>query len=201
MSAYHAKNNIKIVGLTGGIATGKSTVSKYLTDKGFLVFDSDYSVRNIWNENEELKKYIKNKYKIDLNLANGKKELAELIFNNPATKAEVESLIHPYVFKEIEQWITKNNKEKLLFLDIPLLFEIGYHKKVDITVLVYTKKALQLKRLINRNKINEDEAIKMINSQIDIEQKKAMANYILNNNDGLNILYQQVDQLIEELLK
>ncbi|HHW79697.1 MAG TPA: dephospho-CoA kinase [Acholeplasmataceae bacterium] len=200
MSVINAKNKSKIIGLTGGIATGKTTVSNYLKGQGFLVFDSDETVSKLWKSNKSLQQYIKNKYQIDITKNSGKKALAELIFNNDEKKVEIELLIHPFVFKEMDEWIKANHNESILFLDIPLLFEISYQNKVDKTIVVYANLVNQINRLMKRNNLSKTEALSRINAQMNIEDKKLKANYILDNNSTLEVLYKQIDELIKELI-
>lgn len=201
MFVTNAKSKVKIYGLTGGIATGKSTVANYLTSLGFLVFDSDLKVKELWETNKELKEHIKFNYHIDINQVNGKDELSKLIFSNKIVKKEIELLIHPFVLSAIKEWVSINSLEKVLFLDIPLLYEIGYEANVSKVIVVYTNKKEQIKRLMLRNSLSEIEAIKRIESQIDIESKKLKADYIIdNNNKSLLDLYKEVDKLLKELI-
>lgn len=200
MFAINAKNKTKVYGLTGGIATGKSTVANYLTSKGFLVFNSDLKVSEIWETNKELKDYIKDNYNIDLANSMGKKELAKLIFSNKKVKKEVESLIHPFVLKAISKWVLSNKNEKILFLDIPLLYEIGYENNVNEVIVVYTNRNNQIKRLMLRDNLKIDEAQLRVDAQIDIEIKRLKANYVINNNDTLEELYEEIDKLLKELI-
>lgn len=200
MSAINAKNNFKIYGLTGGIATGKSTVAKYLSMKGFLVFDADLVVSNLWQENTSLQQAVKQKYGIDLTKPNGKAKLAKLIFSNNEIKSAIEHLIHPLVLEEISKWIKKHNAKQILFLDIPLLYEIGYEQNVDSVILVYTNHNNQIERLMLRDNLNIKDAKLRLNSQIDIEEKRKRANYVIDNNNTIEDLYKNVDNLLKELV-
>lgn len=200
MSVMNAKNNPRIIGLTGGIATGKTTVSNYLQKQGFLVFDSDKYVAKLWNENNDLIKYVKDNFNIDIKSKDGKSKLAKIIFTSDKIKKDIEGLIHPLVFNEIDKWILRNQDQAILFLDIPLLFEINYDEKIKDIVLVYTNKDIQIERLMKRNNYSEGDALIRINNQLELDFKKAKSNYILYNNESLDTLYSQIDKLLEELV-
>lgn len=199
MSVLTVKNKPKIYGLTGGIASGKSSVANYLIDNGILVFDSDLAVKSIWQDNESLINHIKNKYDIDILSINGKKKLSKLLFSNKDIRNEIESLIHPIVFKMIDEWIEENKNEKFLIIDMPLLYEVSYHLKVDKTILVYANYENNLHRLMKRDKISEEDAKKKIDSQIPLRDKYKLADIIIDNNNSITSLKNKVDLLIKEL--
>lgn len=199
MCVKSVKNKPVIYGLTGGIASGKSTVTNYLINNGFLVFDSDEAVKKIWNDNKELRDTIFNNYKIDINSVIGKKELADLIYNNLDIKNSIESLIHPLVFKMIDDFINENNMVDIIIIDMPLLFEVNYEDKLFKTILVYVSKEVHLNRLMERDNISKEEALLKINSQMDLDDKLGLSNYIIKNNGSYSNLYEQVDILIERL--
>lgn len=199
MSVRLVKNKPKIIGLTGGISSGKSTVVKYLLKENILVFDSDLAVKNIWKDNQILKEEIKNRYSIDLDSTNGKSELAHILFCNKEVRTEVESLIHPIVFKMIDDWIVENNEQKFLIIDMPLLFEVGYHEKVDEVILIYVPCRVQLKRLMLRDNLSKEDSMNRIKSQMKIDEKINYSTYVINNEGDFDSLYEQIDKLVRGL--
>lgn len=199
MSVKSVKNSQVVYGLTGGIATGKSTACKYLIKHKFKVFDADAVVAKLWT-NKILKDVILKEYNINITARDGKDSLARLMFSDSKIKQAVEDLIHPLVFDAIEVWIKGNKDEKVLIIDMPLLFEVGYDELVSKTVLIYTTKKIQLRRLMERNSLNIDEANLKIASQLDIEIKKNRADIIIDNSKSKSNLYKQLDKLMEDLL-
>lgn len=195
----NVKNKPLIIGLTGGIASGKSTATAFLKQEGFLVFDSDLAVKEIWQHNKQAIDYVKNKYDIEINTNLGKQQLAKLLFTNPSIQKDINNLIHPIVFEMIENWINNNINHKILIIDMPLLIESKYYLKVDQIILIYCDKDTQIKRLINRNNLTEEEALKRINAQLSLEEKKLFANYIINNNKTITYLYDELKAVMEEI--
>lgn len=197
MSAQIAKNKPFVYGLTGGIASGKSTAVNFFIEKGVKVFDSDAYVKSLWKENTELINIVNEKYNIDIKTPEGKKRLADIIFNDDFEKAFVNSLVHPYVFTKIDHFINENINEDFLIIDMPLLFEVGYDSRVDKTILIYTTPRQQLKRLMSRDNIEKDEAFKKIKAQLSIKDKRHMSNYIINNTKDIDRLYKKLELMYE----
>ncbi|WP_281951798.1 dephospho-CoA kinase [Nitrosophilus kaiyonis] len=186
------------IALTGGIATGKSTVCNILKLYGFSIIDADKIAHEVLEEQkdkiEEIfgKKYIKNG-KVD------RKALGKLIFSDKEAKKELEKLLHPLIRKKIEEESIKLEKHKVPYIvDIPLFFETKNYpiKKV---VLVYAPKDIQLQRLINREGLSKEEAIKRIDSQMDIEEKKEKTTYLIDNSKDLKHLQKEVDKFVEKV--
>jgi len=186
------------IALTGGIATGKSTVCNILKLYGFSIIDADKIAHEVLEEQKDKiaeifgKEYIKNK-KVD------RKSLAKLIFNDKKAKEKLEKLLHPLIKKRIEKESLKLEKYKVPYIvDIPLFYETKNYpiKKV---VVVYAPKEIQLKRLTQREGYSEEEAIKRIESQIDIEEKKRLADYVIDNSKDLKHLQKEIEKFIEKV--
>ncbi len=192
---------MKLIGLTGGIATGKSTVEKILENLGAKVIDADKIVHFLLNQDfikEEIRKFFPNvfddKNKID------RKKLAQIIFNDFQKKKVLENILHPLVHQYIEEWIEANKDKDILFISVPLMIETGSYKRYDKIVLVYAPKELQLKRLMEKG-YTKEEAIARINAQMDIEEKRKYANYIIENTGSIQDLEMKVMELYHELKK
>lgn len=194
------KNKPKIYGLTGGIASGKSTASDILKSLNVKVFDSDKCVKELWNSNNELISKVNNKYNINIKTKEGKKDLSNIIFNDELERFYINSLIHPLVFDEINNFIEKNINEKFIIIDMPLLFEVGYENKVDKTILIYSSKKNQINRLIKRDNLTIKEAKLRIKAQIRLKDKRKMSHYIINNNKTKEDLIKNI-KLLYEVLK
>lgn len=190
---------MKKVGLTGGIASGKSTSVSILLENGFKVIDSDMIVKNILREDEEVIRYIEMEFGNQFVYNNKilKREFGNYIFTYEDERIRYENFIMDKIFNKINEEfsIHEKNHEKLCILDAPLLIEKNLHKEMDYVVLIWVSAEEQLKRLIDRDKIDEENAIKRINSQIDIDFKKQFADFIVDNSKGKEYLRQQIHRL------
>src|SRR5690554_2704818 len=136
MSLHHVKNKPYIIGLTDGIASGKSTASAYFKSKGIEVIDSDLIVKDLWKVNEEMIQKAESLFGFKINTIQDKKKVSQLIFTDKKLRIKLNDIVHPYVFHQIEQMIKTFHDQELIVIDMPLLFEVGYEKKCDITCLV-----------------------------------------------------------------
>lgn len=196
------------IGLTGGIATGKSTVTNIIRNRGYEVIDADIIARRVVEIGKpayfEIVKNFGDEILCKDNSINRKK-LADLIFNNSELREKLNNIVHPRVFKEIASEIIKLCKyNNIVFLDIPLLFETiesisTYDISFDEVWLVYTDSHIQLRRLMDRDNVSEEEALLKINSQISMDKKMKMATRIIYNNGDYMELERNVDLLLKEL--
>ncbi|WP_198304264.1 dephospho-CoA kinase [Arcobacter vandammei] len=185
--------------LTGGISTGKSTVCNLLKLHGFLIIDADNIAHKLLDENAlEIERLFGKQY-----VENGKvlrKELGKIIFSNEDNKLKLEALLHPLIKEEIikEAQICEE-QNKPYFIDIPLFFE-KMHYPIDKSIVVYTPKDLQLQRLQKRDNISEEEALLKISNQMDIEKKKELSTYIIDNSYDLKHLQNEVEMIIKGIV-
>ena len=190
---------MKKVGLTGGIASGKSTSVSILLENGFKVIDSDMIVKNILSEDEEVIRYIEREFGNQFVYNNKilKKEFGNYIFTYKDERIKYENFIMDKIFNKINEEFSfhEKNHEKLCILDAPLLIEKNLHKEMDYVVLIWISEGEQLKRLMDRDKIDEENAIKRINSQMNIDFKKQFADFIVDNSKGKEYLRQQIHRL------
>ena len=188
----------KIFGLTGSISVGKSTVTNYLTSKGYLVLDADKLSHEAYYD-KNCKKQIKEIFNCyDENDILDRKKLGKIVFSDKNKKKQLENIIHPYILEQMQKTI-KESKEKYIFLDIPLLFECGLKYLCDEIIVVYIPEELQIQRLISRNNISEEQAKHLISQQISIEKKKELGDYILDNSYNLDTLFKQIDTFLSNL--
>ena len=175
------------VGLTGGIASGKSTVSSLLIEKGYTVIDADIEARLAVEKGEEAYQEIVRHFGERVLLKDGsidRAELGSIIFHDEKERKALNSIVHPAVRKRMtakkEQAISRN--EQMIILDIPLLFESKLQYMCDKTLLVYADEGIQLQRLMQRNQLSEKEAMARIHSQMPLREKKALADAVIDNN-------------------
>ncbi|APZ49160.1 dephospho-CoA kinase [Jeotgalibaca sp. PTS2502] len=188
-----------VLGLTGCIATGKSTVSRYLASKGIAIVDADLGARQVVEIGSPGLQAIADYFGPDVLLEDGslnRKKLGSLIFSDSEKRAALDGLLDGY----IRQWMRdqidfhRQNGVDLLVLDIPLLFEAGYAPLCDAIMVVYTPKELQCQRLMQRDDLTKAQAIDRMNSQLSIEIKKEKADIVIDNSGNLAETYLQVDQ-------
>ncbi|MDK6863153.1 dephospho-CoA kinase [Nosocomiicoccus ampullae] len=192
----------KSIGITGGIASGKSTVSHYLKDKGYVVLDADIYARNVLNKGTEgLKKTVEHFGNGILNDDGtlNREKLGHIVFNDKDELAVLNSITHPIIRQEMNDDKNKNLQTGHVFSDIPLLYENKLEDQFDIVIVVYVDEDTQLKRLMARNDFTEEEARRRIASQLSLEEKKKRADIVFNNKDTKEALYNQIDDFIKQL--
>jgi dephospho-CoA kinase len=186
----------RLIGLTGGIGTGKSTVSNYLTDRYALpVLDADIYAREAVAQGSQILSAIFQRYGDRVKLPNGelnRSALGDIIFSNPQEKQWLEARIHPFVRDRFAQEL-QQLKSNIVVLSIPLLFEANLMALVTEIWVVSCDRSLQISRLQQRNGLTPQQAVARINSQMPLAQKEALADLVLTNNTGLAELYAQVD--------
>ncbi|MDN5092031.1 dephospho-CoA kinase [Aliarcobacter butzleri] len=187
------------IALTGGISTGKSTVCNLLKLHGFLTIDADKIAHKLLDENsskiEEMfgKEYVENGKVL-------RKELGKIIFSNEENKLKLEALFHPLIKEEIiKESKIYEEQNKPYFVDIPLFFE-KMHYPISKSLVIYTPKELQIQRLMKRDNIDEKEAKLKISNQMDIEEKRKLANIVIDNSKDLKHLQNEVERVIGEII-
>ena len=193
----------KIIGITGGIASGKSTVTEFLRQKGFQVVDADAHVHQLQKPGGRLFQILVEHFGEKILLENGELNrplLASLIFSN-SEEQEWSKRTQGEIIRE-ELAALRNQfaqTEALFFMDIPLLFEQNYASWFDETWLVYVNRDVQLERLMKRDQISKEAAESRLNSQWPLERKISLASHSLDNNGNQEQLIAQVVQLLEEM--
>ena len=199
------KQNKMIIGITGSIGTGKSTVSNYLISKGYSVVDADKISKGAYNIGSNGYKAILEVFGVEILNSNGevdRKKIKKIVFDNSNMLQRLNMAIHPIIINEIEKEIEMLlESQSVVFLDAPLLIETELHKKVDKIIVVACDKNEQISRIIKRDKITAYMAISIINSQMSIDEKLKFADYVVYNNSTIENLYSQVDEIILEIKK
>lgn len=194
---------MQIIGLTGGIASGKSTVSKYLMTKGIKVIDADQISRDVIKNPELFKALIANFGQQILNPDGTlqRAALGQIVFNSPNELLKLNRLMDPFIrqaiFADIEHYRLAG--EKVVVIDAPTLFEAGYQAVMDKVIVVYVPENIQLIRLMQRNKLSQADAEKRIKAQLSIETKKDLADYIIDNQGDITQTYHQVETICTKI--
>jgi len=176
------------VGLTGGIASGKSYVSRILELNGASIIDADKLAKRVVVAGSPVLKEIVTVFGTHVidSLGELKRDvLREIVFNDAVLLDKLNRIIHPRVIREQNIEITlisAVNPDAVIVVDAPLLIEAGYHKELDILVVVYVRREIQIQRLIQRDNIDENEAVRIIDLQMSLEEKAALADHVIDNN-------------------
>lgn len=192
------------IGLTGGIGTGKSTVSAMLISAGFKVIDADLIARDVLSRYPEILDKVRIEFGegfFDWKGQFRRKEFGNHIFRFPKQRIKYENIIMPYIFKEIDEAFKRYEEkgEKLVILDAPTLIENGMDKDMDYVILVWADTNTQIQRVKSRDKLSHSEAISRINAQMQMEQKKKHSNILIDNGGDLVKTKKQVDDIIDFL--
>jgi len=185
--SYSKGRPVIIAGLTGGIASGKSTVSGFLSDAGAQVIDADQIAREVVKPGTPGYDAILAFFGPTILMPGGeidRKRLGEIIFNDPDKKARLDAIVHPLVFERSAERIAQiaaQTPDAVVIMDIPLLFEAGMESDLAEVIVVYVPEKLQLERLMNREGIDEQPAMTRIRSQMPIEEKRRRATVVIDN--------------------
>ncbi len=182
------------IAITGNIASGKSLFEKYLKEAGFKVLCLDNATHFLYEKSDILKDFLLKKFN-----TNDRKKIADIVFNNPTLKKELEDFIYPLISDEMNKFFMENRGEKFLFVSAALLFEAGFNRYFDKTVLIKADENIRLKRLIKRNNLSKIKAMKRIKAQMPESTKITKADFIIDNSGDENALKAAADRFIKSL--
>jgi dephospho-CoA kinase len=196
---------MKWTGLTGSIATGKSTAKKLIESLGYPVIDADQISHKLSERGERGYIEILSQFGSDIlntDLSIDRKKLGQMIFNNARLKSQLEAILHPMIQAEVKDLRNKYEEQgaPLCFYDVPLLFEKNLQAHFDATVLVWCDSRVQLVRLMKRNQLTEEEALLRVNNQWPLVEKVKRADYCIDNSGDFNDLEKQLKKLINTLV-
>lgn len=194
-----------LIGLTGGIASGKSLVAKALKDLGAYLIDADEIAHELIKRGSSAWEDIVDRFGPDI-LKEDKEidrpRLAQIIFADPEKRFELNSILHPHIFAEEERRrkeIAKRDPSAIVVFDAPLLIECGAHELMDKVILVYVDRNTQIKRLMERDKLSKTEAIRRIESQMSLSKKRGYADYVIDGRKSREKIEEAVRKIYDEL--
>ena len=195
-----------VIGLTGGIGTGKSTVSQILKEKDFPVIDLDIISHEVIKFPKVMEKIIENFGKEVLEYNNtgnwiiSREKLGRVIFGNREKRLILNSIMHPEILRIMREKILECKKEnKIIFVEIQLLFEVQWEKEFDYILLVSAEKETQIKRILARDKRSKEEALSIINSQMPLDEKKKRSDYVIQNDGNIQDLERKIDGFLKKI--
>ena len=194
-----------IVGLTGGIASGKSLVTRVLRDLGAHVIDADKIVHNLLAPGQEACSEVVAHFGQDIQLPDGsidRRKLGDIVFNHPEERAWLNQCIHPRVFEAYHTQVMhlrERQPDAVVVLDAALLIETGYHRKMDKLVVVYASPQEQVKRLMARDRFTLEQALARIASQMPLDEKRKYADSVIENTGTREETERQAREVFEKL--
>lgn len=186
------------IGITGSIACGKSTICRYLQVLGYTVIDTDKLSYLLTLKGNLCYNSIVEFFGEEILLENkelDRKKLGSIVFNNKEKKEKLESIIHPYIRKAIEDY----NDEGIVFFEVPLLFEAHMEDLFFKVITISAREDIQIKRLMERNNITFDDAINRINNQMSLKEKIERADYVIDNSNSLEECFKQIESILKGL--
>ena len=191
-------SNPIIIGLTGGIGSGKSIVSKVLSSIGIPVYDSDTAAKSLYHEDSVLQKELKTRFGPDI-FVNGQlntRELARLVFGNEQSLKDLNAMVHPRVKQHFEQWLFTHRSHSLLVKEAAILIESGAHKSCDYIWMVRAPENLRIQRVIERDRVTEEEVKARLARQWSDEKREPFVDRIIDN-DEHELLLPQIWEAIQ----
>ncbi|MBW2615888.1 MAG: dephospho-CoA kinase [Deltaproteobacteria bacterium] len=196
-----------LLGVTGGIASGKTTVANFLKDLGAPIIDFDVIARQVVEPGTPSFRAIVELFgeeSVDRDGHLDRKRLSEIVFQDEQKRKRLEGIIHPRI---VDTFISQSNEiakkvpDAIIQAVIPLLFEVGLQHLVHKTLVVYISREKQIERLIKRDKITRDHAANILKAQLPIDEKAGMADFVINNENSLDETKSQVEELWKTLIK
>lgn len=205
-----------VVGLTGGVGTGKSTVSRILRERGYEVIDLDVISHKVIRFPQVVEKIVENFGREVLeddnseNYVISREKLGKIIFGNKEKRLVLNSIMHPEILTAMREKILKHKlenkklenktKNKIIFVEIQLLFEVQWEKEFDYILLISASTDMQIQRILKRDNRTYEEALNIINSQMPLDEKKKRSNFVIENNGSIQDLERKVDKFLKEIL-
>ncbi len=192
----------KIIGLTGGIGSGKSTVASYIASKGIPVYIADEEAKKIM-EREDVKQKIQNLFTESiLNSDNtlDRKKIAEFVFNNPEKLKELNAIVHPEVQLHFKNWVKEHESFPYIIKEVAILFETGGNKQCDKVILITAPKELRIKRAMKRDNLTKKDILIRINNQLPDSEKIKLSDFVVEN-INLNDTLLKIDEILKILAK
>jgi len=194
-----------IVGLTGGIASGKSLVTRVLRDLGAHIIDADKIVHDLLAPGQDACREVVGHFGKGIQLPDGsidRRKLGDIIFNHPEERAWLNQCIHPRVFEAYNHQVrhlSERQPDAIVIMDAALLIETGYHKHMDRLIVVYADQKAQMKRLIERDRFTLEQAMARISSQMPLDEKRKYADFVIENTGTREATEQQTREIFAKL--
>lgn len=173
----------KIVGVTGGIGSGKTSLMKYAEEQGYIAYYSDLEAKKMYNKSEIINQLqnVFEGFDIWTNDILDKKKLANVVFTDKEKLTQLNNIIHPAVKQHFEEFVYQHQQEKLILKETALLFETGIYKSCDYSILITAPEEIRITRVMQRDNIGREEVIKRMKNQWKDEEKAKLADFVVQN--------------------
>ncbi|NDV46016.1 dephospho-CoA kinase [Paludibacter sp. 221] len=191
-----------VIGITGGIGGGKSTLARMLQKKGYHVYDTDVEAKKLQDKNTEIRRQLIELFGDEIydNDRLNRKKLASIVFRNPEQLAKLNEIVHPVVREHFLDWKSQHSNEKYLFVESAIMYESGFVGFVDKVIVVTAPLHVRILRVAKRDKITPEQVRERIARQLPEEEKIKKADIVLNS-DGKDVLSANVEHIFSELSK
>lgn len=192
----------KIIGLTGGIGSGKSTVANYIASKGIPVYIADEEAKKVM-EQEDVKKKIQNLFSESvLNEDNtlNRKKIGDFVFNDPKKLKELNAVVHPEVHLHFKNWLNEHKNYPYVIKEVAILFETGGNKDCDKVILITAPEELRIERAMKRDNLTKKDILVRINNQLSESKKKELSDFVVEN-INLSNTFLKIDEILKILAK
>jgi dephospho-CoA kinase len=189
-----------IIGITGGIGSGKTTLSDLLRNENYYVYNSDLEARRLQNEHPILKKQIQEIFGNEIYTESGlnRPALAKIVFNDKNLLAKLSAIVHPAVRQDFHDWIDAHFDQKLLFLESAILFENGLYKQVDKVIVITASEQVRIIRVLKRDNVTLENVRSRMKNQLPEESKIARADFVIHSDDNMPLI-DKMRKIIQEL--
>lgn len=189
-----------IIGITGGIGSGKSTLSERLRKAGYSVYDTDSAARRLQNENAEIRKKISALFGAEAYTDNvlNRKYIAGIVFKQSELLQQLNAIVHPAVRADFKAWAQKHNGEQILFLECAILFQGEFHKLVDKIIFVTAPHSVRVQRVMQRDGVSENQVLERINNQLTDTEMVSKADLVIDTSDT-NLFQMDITTLLLRL--
>jgi len=176
-----------IIGITGGIGSGKTTLSKSLREVSYDVYDSDLEARRLQNENPEIIKGLKKLFGSEIYTPQGldRPKLAEIVFADQSLLLQLNAIVHPVIRLDFENWVKQHQSHKFVFVESAIMLESGFSKLVNKIILVTASEQLRIERVVKRDGITEEQVKARMSKQYSDDVKIPLADYVMYTDDNL----------------
>ena len=195
-------NKPLIIGITGGIGSGKSTLSKLLRAEGYSVYDTDLEARRLQNEHSAMRKKLIDMFGKNIYSEQGlnRSALGKIVFGKPELLAKLNTIVHPLVLEDFNNWVINRFPKKMLFIESAILYESGFNKLVDKVILITADEAVRIERVVKRDGVTPEHVRARMANQLSDKEKLSRADFVIHSDDN-NPLVDKMRKIIVELLE
>jgi len=191
-----------IIGITGGIGSGKSTLSKLLRAEGYSVYDTDLEARRLQNEHSTMRKKLMDMFGKDIYTEQGlnRSALGKIVFGKPELLEKLNTIVHPLVMDDFNSWVSNRYPKKMLFVESAILYESGFNKLVDKVILITADEAIRIERVIKRDGVTSEHVRARMAYQLSDNEKIERADFVIHSDDN-KPLVDKMRKIIVDLLE